>query len=187
MIGNEIMIEQTKKWIQSVVIDCNFCPFAAKPFLQKSIDYQVVYDPSESLVIESLLKEFQIMTTDATIETAFILLPSGYENFESYLDLVENMEALLADEGYEGIFQLASFHPTYCFEGASDIDPANYTNRSPYPMIHIIREESLTKVLATYSNADQIPTRNIEFSRQKGLHYMQALFKASLTLPMKSN
>jgi hypothetical protein len=86
----------------------------------------------------------------------------------------------LVDEGYDGIYQLASFHPNYCFEGSSDTDPANYTNRSPYPMIHIIREESVSKVLSNYPDADNIPIRNIEFARQKGLQYMHALFQASL-------
>jgi hypothetical protein len=120
------------------------------------------------------------METDSVIETSFLILPIGYENFDSYLSMIEGMEELLVDEGYEGIYQLASFHPSYCFEGSSDTDPANYTNRSPYPMIHIIREESVSKVLSTYPDADNIPIRNIEFARQKGLQYMHALFQASL-------
>jgi len=180
MIAAEISIEQTKKWIQSVVIDCNFCPFAAKPFLQKKIDYTVINSSSELIIIESLMGQWQKMNSDATIETAFILLPIGYEDFQTYLDLIQSMEDLLVDEGYDGIYQLASFHPNYCFEGSSDTDPANYTNRSPYPMIHIIREESVNKVLSTYPDADNIPIRNIEFARQKGLQYMHALFQASL-------
>jgi hypothetical protein len=180
MIAAEISIEQTKKWIQSVVIDCNFCPFAAKPFLQKKIDYTVINTSSELIIIESLMEQWQKMKSDAAIETAFILLPIGYEDFETYLDLIQSMEDLLVDEGYDGIYQLASFHPNYCFEGSSDTDPANYTNRSPYPMIHIIREESVSKVLSTYPDADNIPIRNIEFARQKGLQYMHALFQASL-------
>lgn len=180
MIADEIIIEQTKKWIQSVVIDCNFCPFAAKPFLQKKIDYTVINSSAELLIIESLLAQWQKMNRDAAIETAFLLLPTHNENFETYLALIESMEELLIDEGYGGIYQLASFHPTYCFEGSSDADAANYTNRSPYPMIHIIREESVSKVLSTYPDAAKIPARNIEFARQKGLQYMHALYQASL-------
>ena len=75
---------------------------------------------------------------------------------------------LIADSGYEGIFQIASFHPEYCFEGEDSDDAANFTNRSPYPMLHILREESLEKVLNTYSEPELIPEQNITVAREKG-------------------
>lgn len=89
-------------------------------------------------------------------------------------------ERLISKENYDGIFQIASFHPDYCFEGSDENDPANYTNRSIYPMLHILREESLTKALNLYPNPEDIPAHNIAFARQKGLKYMQLLRAACL-------
>jgi hypothetical protein len=78
-------------------------------------------------------------------------------------------------QGYEGIYQLASFHPQYLFADSDENDPSNYTNRSPYPMLHILREASLEKVLESYPNPENIPERNIELTRSLGLETMQKL------------
>jgi hypothetical protein len=88
---------------------------------------------------------------------------------------VKKSEKLLIKENYDGVYQIASFHPDYCFAGEDENDPANYTNRSIYPMLHILREESLTKALSLYPNPELIPQKNIDFARQKGLQYMQIL------------
>jgi hypothetical protein len=84
-------------------------------------------------------------------------------------------EALLTEEGFEGIFQLATFHPDYCFEGQQTDDAANYTNRSPYPIVHILRESSVERALEGVANPEKIPERNIKFARAAGLGVMQAL------------
>jgi len=97
------------------------------------------------------------------------------ENFDDYLDFLEISNQLLIDQGYEGVFQLASFHPDYCFADTSPDDPANYTNRSPWPMLHIIREASLEQVLQNYPNPEDIPQRNIDYCRQLGLEVMQKM------------
>ena len=85
--------------------------------------------------------------------------------------------SFLAKESYEGIYQLASFHPQYLFAGSNDNDPANYTNRSPYPMLHILREESLSKAIDSYPNVDDIPQNNIDFANAKGLYFMKNLLE----------
>ena len=109
------------------------------------------------------------------METTFIIFPDNFSDFETYLDLVELSEALAADQGYEGIYQIASFHPEYCFEGAEADDPANYTNRSIYPMLHLLREDSLSDALDNFPDAESIPERNIAFAQRKGLAFMQSL------------
>jgi hypothetical protein len=86
----------------------------------------------------------------------------------------------MEQEGYEGTYQLASFHPDYCFEGEDKNDAANYTNRSVYPMLHLLREDSITKALALYKNPELIPEHNIQLAREKGLLYMQMLRAACL-------
>ena len=115
MVTENKIIEQTQNWIKNVVIDCNFCPFAAKPFLGNKIRYKVLADSDESLLLETLIAEWQLLDNDPEIETSFIIFQSGFEDFADYLEMLYTAEELLADEDYEGIYQLASFHPKYCF------------------------------------------------------------------------
>ncbi len=169
------VIEQTINWLKSVVIDCNFCPFAAKAMLKQSIRYVVLSDVTVEGSLERFAKELQFLDNAEEIETTLIIFPNNFSDFEEYLDMVELAEELNGDLDYEGIYQIASFHPNYCFEGADEDDAANYTNRSIYPMLHILREESLTKVLTHFPDPEGIPERNIAFAQEKGLKYMQLL------------
>lgn len=169
------IIEQTDKWIKDVVIGCNFCPFAAAVVKQKTLQYVVDSGDSMKDCLGSFALELERLDEAVETETSLIIIPQGFEDFSDYLDLVDNAEKLLVQEGYEGIYQVASFHPQYCFAGADETDAANYTNRSPYPMLHILREASIDKALEHYKNPDDIPQRNIDFARQKGLAYLQIL------------
>lgn len=174
------IIGQTQKWIKDVVIDLNFCPFAAKALLKKSIHYSVLQNADIKMILETLIKEMEHLDVNENIETTFIIFSKDFSDFEEYLDLVDTAQQLLEEEGYEGIYQLASFHPDYYFEGAEKEDPANYTNRSVYPMLHLLREESITKALSLYKNPELIPEHNIKLAREKGLQYMQMLRVACL-------
>ena len=174
-LSNEKIIEQTNKWIQSVVIDCNFCPFAAKALLQKSIRYHINANANMEDALMCLHDEFLFLEANKEYETEFVIFPNNFENFEDYLDLVFASEQLINELGFEGTYQIASFHPEYIFEGADANDASNYTNRSIYPMLHILREDSLEKALSMYPHADLIPVNNITFAQKKGIAYMQAL------------
>ena len=123
----------------------------------------------------ALLSEMVFLDENLDTETSFIIFPSDFSIFTEYLAMMEDAEEFLADEGYEGIYQIASFHPLYIFAGAGDDDAANYTNRSIYPMIHILREDSVTEALKNFKNPERIPDNNIAFAEEKGLKYMQLL------------
>jgi uncharacterized protein len=179
-LESDIVIAQTKKWIVDVVVGCNFCPFAAKEVKRGSIHYEVLQDAAPKNVLETTIKMFQQLDADDTIETSLLILPNVFEIFTSYLDMVEKAETLLEKEGYEGIYQIASFHPQYLFAGSTNIDPSNYTNRSPYPMLHFLREESVSRAVDIHPNIDDVPEQNIAFTQEKGLHYMQELLAACL-------
>jgi len=112
----------------------------------------------------------------------FLIFPGSFKQFDEYLDMVALAEKLVKQHGYEGIYQLASFHPLYLFADSSPDDPANYTNRSVYPMLHLLREESIDKALAHYDKPENIPVRNISFAREKGLVYMKMLRDACLKI-----
>lgn len=175
MESNEKIIAQTQKWINDVVIGLNFCPFAAKEVKQNKVHYEVVVDTEAEICLEVFLQACAQLDTNEAIETTLIILPNGYDDFETYLDLVDYAETLLEQHDYEGIYQVASFHPEYKFADSEENDPANFTNRSPYPMLHLLREESVEQAIARYPNHEDIPQRNIDLARQKGLQYMQAL------------
>lgn len=174
-------IEATKNWITTVIIGHNFCPFAKRELLRDSIHYQVEESTDLMVALQSLLIECQRLDQETAIETTFVIYPNLFKHFKRYLKFLDLAEALLIDQEYEGVYQLASFHPEYCFADAELDDPANYTNRSPYPMLHILREASLEEALANYQEPESIPERNIKVARELGLAKMQALLKASYT------
>lgn len=180
MITSQQIIDQTKKWINDVVIGCNFCPFAANPMKQQRVHYHVETSNSLNTCMNALLNEMKRLDSDTTIETTFLIFPGSFKRFDEYLDLVDAAEKLLKKHGYEGIYQLASFHPLYLFANSSPDDAANYTNRSVYPMLHLLREESIDKALAHYQEPENIPVRNVNFAREKGLAYMKMLRDACL-------
>jgi uncharacterized protein len=180
MLPAEIIIAQTRQWIIDVVVGCNFCPFAAREIKRGTIHYEVVASAGRKEALEALAALFDKMENDKSIETSLLILPAGVASFTAYLQLLDLAETLLHDEGHEGIYQLASFHPAYLFAGAENDDPSNYTNRSPYPMLHLLREDSVSKAVAGHPDVDSIPEKNIEFATQKGLAYMQALREAAM-------
>ena len=157
MITNDKVIQQTNNWIKSVVIDCNFCPFAAKALFNKSIRYVVKSNVNINEGLEALKTELEELENKTDIETSLIIFENDFKDFNDYLDLVKKAERLLTKEDYDGIYQIASFHPDFCFDGTEEDDAANYTNRSIYPMLHILREESLTKALSLFPNPEEIP------------------------------
>ena len=175
MKTTEEIIEQTKKWITKVVIDCNFCPFAAKEVKQNSIIYRVENNSDKAACVEAFLEECAKLDEDENIATTLIIFPNSFEHFDDYLDLVALAEEALEENDYEGIYQVASFHPQYVFGNAPVNDAANYTNRSIYPMLHVLREDAIDKALERYPNPDDIPDNNINFAREKGVQYMQML------------
>ena len=175
---NEIIVTKTKSWITNVVVACNFCPFAAREIKRGSIHYEVINNATTKTVLEATLKMFLLLNNNEQIETSILILPDHFSEFNDYLDLVEKVETLLTKNNYEGIYQIASFHPKYMFADSDENDPSNYTNRSPYPMLHFLREESVTKAIAGYNDIENVPKRNIAFTKEKGLAYMQQLLKS---------
>ena len=177
MENTEIVIQQTKNWIESIVIGHQFCPYAQNPFKNDSIAYQVFHNNTTLQVLENLIRECMRMESDTNIETALLIFPEQFSDFEAYLDLLDLCESIMSKEGYDGVFQVASFHPQYVFSGSDDKDPANYTNRSPHPMLHILREDSLTAVLKNNKHALEIPEKNIERATALGLEYFKTAMK----------
>ncbi len=173
-------ISKTQKWLDTVIIEYSICPFAKREFVRNTIHYELVKDKAIEKQLEQLILNCEKLDNDASIETTLLIFPDSLSDFDDYLNFLEIADTLMHKQGYEGIYQLASFHPHYIFAGSEENDPSNYTNRSPYPMLHILREASLEKVLANYPDPENIPERNIALTQSLGLSAMQKLLSDCL-------
>lgn len=170
-------IVKTKQWLEQVIIDLNFCPFAKKEFVNNTIHYHISAQVRLDKALEDFALQCEYLAKTPDVETTLFILSLGFRTFESYLDLVDYANDLLIDLGYEGKFQIASFHPDYVFDGEAEDDASNYTNRSPLPILHLLREESMSRVLSVYNKPELIPENNITLAREKGAVFFQQLLK----------
>ncbi len=152
------LINATQAWVEKVVVKYNICPFARQEVERGSIRYRVVESSDVASVLTSLIEECFYLTANEDTETTIMILANGFESFDYFLDLTDLANELLYEQDIEGIYQLAHFHPDYCFAGEPADDPANYTNRSPYPALHIIREATMEKALKNHPDPQSNPT-----------------------------
>lgn len=163
-------IKQSAAWVEKFVIGLNLCPFAAKPFKTDKIRYKVAKEKELEALGLLVAAELQYLnnTPSGETETTLIIIPDLLNDFYDFLDFTEIAEQISHDLGLEGVFQIATFHPAYQFAGTEKEDVENYTNRSPFPMLHLLREESVSKASDTYPDIDLIPERNITRLRELG-------------------
>jgi len=175
--SDKSIIQQTKNWISQIVIDLQLCPFASAPFNTNNIDYTVIPRSDITKHLHQIANSYIALEKDTDIETQLLIFPDAYQDFEDYLDVLYLANQILDDLKYTGIFQLASFHPSYRFADSSETDAANYSNRSPYPMLHVLREKSLEKAIANHPNVEQIPRENTNRLNEIGYSKMQEKFE----------
>ena len=158
----------TRNWIQDFIIGLQLCPFARVPFEKDLIAYYVIEDYDVEACLEAIADVLQQIdnTSPKEVETALVIFPHQLAEFDDYLDFLAAAEDVLIQLKLEGILQLASFHPAYQFADTALEDISNYTNRSPYPMIHLLREDSVHKAIISYPNVHAIPKRNIDLLNQ---------------------
>ena len=155
-------IQIVKAWIEQWVIELNLCPFAAKPFAEDKIRF-VVFEKTEVFeMMDFFLEELKTLSTTSSLDTSILILDNICSDFEDYLDVFYFLESKLADFDLEDEFQLASFHPAYRFEGEEESSNSHYTNRSPLPLIHILRVDQVEAARNFYPNIELIPENNIE-------------------------
>lgn len=175
-MNNQAEITQhTKNWLKDIIIKLNFCPFANREFIKNSIRYSVSQSADLESGLYALATELNHLDQHPETETTLLIFPDCFTVFDDFLELIDYANQLLRELGYVSIYQLAHFHPDYCFEGVQASDASNYTNRSPYPVLHIIREESLQKAIESHPDAGSIPDINIILARKMGSAKMQLL------------
>ncbi|MFT4808598.1 MAG: hypothetical protein ACI9LX_001929 [Paraglaciecola sp.] len=174
---NEEVEASVKSWIDKVIIGLNFCPFAKKEMQRNTVRYAIYASTAVNDALDHFLEELAVLDLQQDIQTTLLVFSDGFSNFEEYLDMLELANSLMGQGGYGGIYQVASFHPDYCFDGEAQDDPANYTNRSPYPILHILRESSIENVLKRYPEPESIPENNIAKARELGSSFLKTLLK----------
>ena len=170
MTAHEIIIAETRAWVNRAVIGLNLCPFAKAVEVKRQIRYVVTEADSPAALRDSLIAEIHLLlaTPPAEIETTLLIHPRTLTDFLDYNDFLAVAEATLAELGGEGVLQVASFHPQYQFAGTSAEDVSNATNRSPYPTLHLLREESVSRAVATFPNTESIFETNIRTMQALG-------------------
>src|SRR5262249_34867065 len=179
-MDRQAVISATRRWISSVVIGLNLCPFARRVFAADKIRYVVSDAVDEDRLLNDLAGEVNALVSSpaSAFETTLLIHPHLLGDFLDYNDFLGAGDRLLEALGKRGRVQLASFHPGYRFAGASPGAIENYTNRSPYPMLHLLREESISAVAGDPGELLDIPRRNGQTLRRLGLEKILEKLKA---------
>jgi hypothetical protein len=175
---NSIEQQQVLVWLNEVVIGLGLCPFSSKPVNENRVRLQVSTANREEDLLAELLEEMELLdSVPATeVETTLFIIPNALGDFFDYTQFLDWSQSRLKRRGWLGIYQLATFHPDYCFAGTHADDDENLTNRSPYPIVHIIREASLEKALEFFNGVEDIPERNKARMEALSVEQKRALF-----------
>ncbi len=158
------VMEETRCWVETMVIGLNLCPFAARPWNAGQVHIEISQARDDETLYQHFLAELnQLLTTDADIlATTLLVAPYHLHDFNDYLDFADMAQQAISEAELDGVFQLATFHPDYLFEGEPVDAASHFTNRSPYPTLHLIREEQVEAAIASHPDAESIPAHNID-------------------------
>jgi hypothetical protein len=171
-----------RRWVESIVVDLNLCPFAKHELVNDRVRFTVTDASTETALLTALESELVLLTRDLAVETTLLIHPDVLNSFSDYNQFLDLADGLLAQMELEGVLQIASFHPDYQFADTEVDDSENYTNRSPYPVLHILREDSLERAVASMPDIDQVPVRNIETMNHIGAERLRVMMSACLNL-----
>lgn len=169
------VVARTARWVNDFVIGLNLCPFAKAVQVKGQVRYVVSQAQTTAALLDDLKQELTtLQATDPNVlDTTLLIHPRVLGDFLDYNDFLSDADDLLEELELAGELQLASFHPDYCFADSESGDPANYTNRSPYPMLHLLREASVTHAVETFPDTASIPERNVETLRAMSAEDLQ--------------
>ncbi|WP_041759044.1 DUF1415 domain-containing protein [Paraburkholderia phytofirmans] len=177
--SHDAVVAATRYWLTEAVIGLNLCPFAKAVHVKEQIRYAVSDAVDMEGVLTDLETELQTLVAadpDA-VDTTLLIVPQALGDFLDYNDCLFFAERMLKQLRLEGVVQIASFHPFYQFEGSEPDDIENYTNRAPYPILHLLREDSIERAVQAFPDAEEIYERNQETLRRIGLAGWNALMK----------
>ena len=169
-VAAERILTDTRRWLERAVIGLNLCPFAKSVHVKKQIRYALSAAATPDELLAELEREFTLLseTDPALLDTTLLIHPDVLTDFLDYHFFLQEVEALIRNLGYEGVYQVASLHPDYEFAGSEADDIDNVTNRSPYPTLHLLREASIDRAVAAFPDPESIYERNIATVRRLG-------------------
>ena len=179
-IAQDPIVENTREWLTKAVIGLNLCPFAKAVHIKEQIRYVVSTADTPEALLEDLVNEL-VLLRDADpeeLETTLLIHPSVLTDFEDYNAFLDVVDAAVEEMELDGELQVASFHPQYQFEGTEPDDIENYSNRAPYPTLHLLRESSIDKAVEAFPDAANIYETNIETLNKLGIEGWKKLWTA---------
>jgi hypothetical protein len=171
-------IAATRRWLERAVIGLNLCPFAKAVHAKGQVRYVLSDADTPQALLEELGEELlRLRDTPAeAVDTTLLVHPRVLVDFLDYNDFLDDADALVEALGLDGVLQVASFHPDYRFAGTEPGDIGNFSNRAPYPTLHLLREDSVERAVAAFPDPDAIVERNIQTLRQLGADGWRRLF-----------
>ncbi|MES2885008.1 MAG: DUF1415 domain-containing protein [Pseudomonadota bacterium] len=169
-MNEQQVITDTQQWLERAVIGLNLCPFAKAAYVKQRVRFTVSQATTDEALLDDLILALQdLHAADATeCETTLLIHPQALDDFLDYNDFLDAADAALDALGLTGVIQVASFHPQYQFAGTETDDIENFTNRAPYPLLHLLREDSIEQAVQSYPDVDHIPARNMATLNQLG-------------------
>ncbi len=171
------VVANTRRWLDQMVVGLNLCPFSSSVIARDQVYYAVCDATTDAHLKQFYINELQRLlgANSNDIATSLLMFTQGLEDFADYLDVLDWFQQLLEEAELTEHLQLASFHPQYQFEGVAADDLSHFTNRSPYPTIHLLRQDQMTKVLAHVLDPDKIYLDNIKTMKKLGRRKIEAL------------
>ena len=171
-------IERLERWLDEAIIGLDLCPFAAKVRREAGVRILTlsIHDPMEA--VRATLEEVRalVIGQHEGVQTTLVAITDGLEDFETYLDVVATVEAAIEESGAEGFVQVATFHPDYRFAETDPEDVSQFTNRSPYPVLHLLREADVSEAVDRHPNPAGIPETNIARLEAMGQNAVRELW-----------
>nr|WP_093323872.1 DUF1415 domain-containing protein [Shimia haliotis] len=176
-MAHQDVVKSTRLWLEQMVVRLNLCPFSSSVIARNQVRYAVCDAESDTQQKQFFLNELQRLlgTNEHDIATSLLMFTQGLEEFEDFLSVLDWFQWLLEQVELTEHVQLASFHPQYLFEGVAADDLSHFTNRSPYPTIHLLRQDQMSKALAHVSNPEQIYLDNIKALKKLGRQRVEAI------------
>ena len=180
-----VVIEDTQLWLNKAVIGLNLCPFAKAVVAKQQVRYVVCMDSEPEQVLKMLQEEMQLLinTDAAVLDTTLLIAPHLLPDFLEFNEFLFDCDSVLLSMELEGVLQIADFHPRYQFAGTEPDDISNFTNRAPYPTLHLLREESIDKAVEAFPDASLIYERNMQVLEDLGREGWESLFKENTATP----
>ncbi|MFY0616954.1 MAG: DUF1415 domain-containing protein [Shimia sp.] len=176
-MAHQDVVKNTRRWLDQMVVGLNLCPFSPSVIARNQVHFAVCDATTDAPLKQFFVNELQrlLETNENDVATSLLMFTQGMEDFDDYLELLDWFQQLLEQADLTEHVQLASFHPQYQFEGVAADDLSHFTNRSPYPTIHLLRQDQMTKVLAHVSDPEKIYLDNIETLNKLGRRQVEAL------------